>query len=243
MDIVALVAWDREKQQRHEGLMRRVAMAHTLIQAARYDASTLNVSATMEPLVQGTKNILLIAIGAFQHGVAQAPQVTGRHKDQKFGILDAPGQLLNDLAEVSGLFGAAVIYLDIDKFKDVNTKYTERVVDRTVLPQFQQRIAEAVSGHGYAYAEGGDEVIILLPNFSASLARVFALDLVEAVRSTEFSVDGASVRLTISAGVAAGSTAEKIAALPERANEAKKFSKEQGRDRAGFWTAAGCEPA
>jgi len=117
------------------------------------------------------------------------------------------------------------------------------VVDRTVLPQFQRLIADAVAGHGYVYAEGGDEVIVLCPNLSSRSSRTLAQDLVEAVRSTQFRVGDVPVRLTISAGVASGVSPEDVQALPERANVAKKFSKEQGRDRASFWTAAGCEPA
>jgi hypothetical protein len=54
------------------------------------------------------------------------------------------------------LLGAALIYLDIDHFKAVNTKLTERVVDKTLLPQFQRLVWNAAAGHGFAYDEGVD---------------------------------------------------------------------------------------
>jgi diguanylate cyclase (GGDEF)-like protein len=168
--------------------------------------------------------------------------VTGRPKAQKFGILDAPQQLESDLPEALGLLGAAVIYLDIDYFKEVNKKFTERVVDKTILPQFQRLITEATGSHGHAYAEGGDEVVVLLPNFSLGMATAFATDLLALVRSTAFVVESENVPLTISVGLAVASTPEDVSELPERANLAKSHAKEQGRDRVSLWTPAGCTP-
>lgn len=169
-------------------------------------------------------------------GAASASRV----KDQKFGILDAP-PVDRDLAGSLGVFGAGLIYLDIDHFKEVNTMFTERVVDKTILPEFQRLVVDATGSHGYAYAEGGDEVVVLLPNSSRSVAVAFAIDLLMLVRSTAFAVESARVPLTISVGLALASTSEELAGLPERANLAKKHAKEQGRDRVSLWTPAGCE--
>ncbi len=79
MDMEEFTSWNREREERQQSLMKRTAMAHALIAATGYNAAQLNLSATTEPLVMGTKNILLVAIGAFQHGVAQPPAVTGRY--------------------------------------------------------------------------------------------------------------------------------------------------------------------
>ncbi len=152
-------------------------------------------------------------------------------KDQKFGILDAQALLANDLPSSFGLFGAALIYLDIDHFKALNTKYTERTVDRTVLPQFQRLIADAVAGQGHAYAEGGDEIILLLPNQSKAMAEPFTTDLLAAIRSYVFYVDTDEVHLTVSAGLAVAEQPLNVAQLPEDANEAKRRAKMAGRDR------------
>jgi diguanylate cyclase (GGDEF)-like protein len=168
--------------------------------------------------------------------------VGGRVKDQKFGILDAPRQLEEDLPAALGVQGVALIYLDIDHFKQVNSKHTEVVVDKTVLPQFQRLVVDTTHGHGYAYAEGGDEVVILLPNSSPAMAIAFASDLLAMVRVANFVVGDAKESLTISAGLAVARSPEDAALLPERANLAKKHAKEQGRDRVSLWTPSGCKP-
>ena len=63
-----------------------------------------------------------------------------------------------------------MLYLDIDRFKTLNTKYTETEVDRTILPAFQRLIRDIVEPHGFAYAEGGDEVVVLLDNCSRAVS-------------------------------------------------------------------------
>ncbi|HEX4386209.1 MAG TPA: GGDEF domain-containing protein [Myxococcales bacterium] len=169
---------------------------------------------------------------------ASLPQVEARQArqlDQKFGILDGPQMLREDLKAARSLLGTAVVYLDLDHFKQLNTRFTETLVDKTVLPQFQRLIVAASKGHGHAYAEGGDEVTILLENFTGTMAASFASALAQHVRAARFDIAGETVSLTISAGVAAGTES-----LPERANLAKRHAKESGRDCVSVWSAGGC---
>lgn len=78
-----------------------------------------------------------------------------RKKQDKFGILDAISQFEQDFRASVGPLGAAVIYFDLDGFKLLNTRFKETVIDRDLLPELQQLIDRLVTGHGYAYAEGG----------------------------------------------------------------------------------------
>jgi len=166
---------------------------------------------------------------------ALPPAAPGRPKGEKLGILDSPALKAGDLADSLGLLGAALIYLDIDHFKNLNTRHKEVVVDRTVLAQFQQLIADATAGHGFAYAEGGDEVVILLRNFSPDMATAFARDLLDRIRRTQFKVETAAETITVSAGLAVASAAAELPALADHANEAKNNAKQQGRDRLVVW--------
>jgi len=174
---------------------------------------------------------LRVMAAALPQGEAQKARLL----DQKFGILDGPQMLKQDLAAARSLLGTALVYLDIDHFKQLNTRFTETLIDKTLLPQFQRLVVQAASGHGHAYAEGGDEVTILLENFNQPMAAAFALALLSNVRAAKFVVDGQAVPLTISAGVAAGAEG-----LPERANVAKQHAKEHGRDCVSVWGANGC---
>jgi diguanylate cyclase (GGDEF)-like protein len=157
------------------------------------------------------------------------PQADTRERHQKFGILDAPNLLAADLAVAVGPLGAALLYLDADHFKLLNTRYTERLVDRDLLPDIHRLVEAATHDHGYAYAEGGDEMIVLLRNHSELMGLAFAETLRAAVEARTFQVNGAAVRLTVSIGVAAAPHNDR-ASLPERANLAKAEAKRCGRN-------------
>jgi diguanylate cyclase (GGDEF)-like protein len=152
-----------------------------------------------------------------------------RAKHEKFAILDSPRLLREDLENSGGTFGVSVLYLDIDHFKALNTKHTERVIDQTVLPSFQTLVAAAVERHGFAYAEGGDEVVILLPNTSISLAAAFAEELRRRIEKHPFAIEGDDARITVSIGLA--SSTRHSTQLTEWANLAKADAKHRGRNR------------
>ncbi|WP_437975340.1 GGDEF domain-containing protein [Sorangium sp. So ce295] len=167
----------------------------------------------------------------------------GRKKDQKFGILDAPNLLGADLASASGLMGRSLIYFDIDGFKAVNSKYTEVMVDRDLLPALQRLVVAAVTGIGYAYAEGGDEMVVLLQNANLTMGAAFADALRQLISDKQFLVNEEPVTLAASFGVAAEPYAESAAsgALKEAANRAKKFAKESGKNCVAIWVGDAAE--
>lgn len=154
---------------------------------------------------------------------------TQRLKQDKFQILDSPRLVLDDINLSNGILGVAVLYADVDHFKALNTKYTERMIDQTVLPELQKLIAASVEHRGYAYAEGGDEIIIVLPNTSIAIAAAFAEELRYRVATHSFMVDGQDVRITLSVGLT--SETSDLARLPGWANLAKAQAKERGRNR------------
>ena len=161
-----------------------------------------------------------------------------REKQQKFGILDSPKLLEADLVKPCGVLGQAVLYLDLDDFKKVNTQLTEVLVDRFVLPPVHQLLSKCAHGLGSAYAEGGDEFTILLPNSSAEMALEFAEALRNQLGALRFEGLNHDIQLTGSIGVAHASPGEDGQVLRERANIAKKHAKEQGKNRVSVWTPA-----
>jgi diguanylate cyclase (GGDEF)-like protein len=168
----------------------------------------------------------------------------GRAKDQKFSILDAPSLLRTDYELPCGLLGRALIYLDIDDFKAQNNRFTERVVDRTLLPEFQRLVLEAMEMFGYAYAEGGDEIVLHLPNASVEIGIALAHAVREVIAEHTFDVDGTNVRLTASFGVAGGrdDSGDRLAGF---ANKAKRHAKACGKNCVAVWQdgdAIFCEP-
>ena len=159
-----------------------------------------------------------------------------REYDEKFRILQAPGLFHHDLdrartaAALRGVL-LAVVYLDIDKFKDFNTENGEPYVDRFVLPKFMRAIEAHVFTRGYAYRYGGDEYVILLNNVTEEEALASMNRLRE--RLGTISYEGTQRRTTVSIGVV---TVRPDCHLTDQEIEtaaaaAKQYAKAQGRDR------------
>jgi diguanylate cyclase (GGDEF)-like protein len=122
----------------------------------------------------------------------------------------------------------AVVFLDLDHFKNINDSYGHAVGD-TVLRTLGNTITNHLRTEDLAARYGGEEFVIVLPQTTASGGLVFA----ERLRA---SVDGGNlvedVHVTVSAGIAAyprhGLTAE---AILKRADEALYQAKSDGRNR------------
>lgn len=156
---------------------------------------------------------------------------TERTKSDKFGILDTPSLLTTDLAASPGVLGTACIYLDIDNFKPLNTRWSERVVDLALLTPFQRFLTNCISGLGYAYAEGGDEITMLLPNATLDMAVAFTKAVRQALETRVFPIGNDAIRLTISAGIAHAEPGSDRSCLPNKANSAMRAAKDRGKNR------------
>ena len=159
-----------------------------------------------------------------------------KEKEQKFGILNSPGQAATDFVSYcSGLTKEAnigVLFLDIDNFKLLNTRFTESVVDLQVLVPFQQLLSAVCLHRGEAYRHGGEEFIMLLPNHTAEEVMQFAERLRSRIELKIFSVGESSVRITVSIGIALWPNhGDTIEALIEKANSAEHEAKAKGKNR------------
>lgn len=101
-----------------------------------------------------------------------------RQYDEKFHILQAPALFLPDLAYFRARCEIrdaplTVAFLDIDDFKRFNSAHGETRVDRNLLPRFMQTVEAHVYHHGFAYRQGGDEYLVMLPSLSKELAIAF----------------------------------------------------------------------
>ncbi len=169
-------------------------------------------------------------------GLALAPRVY----DEKFGILEAPALFFSDLSAYRSRCAlrrvpVGVVYLDIDDFKAFNTRYGETRIDRDLLPSFMELLEAHVFAHGHAYRFGGDEYVVLLPNYpredAARLVRRFQAAL------GELSLAGIETTPTVSAGICPVGpdcilTDREVL---ERANRAKNHAKAHGKDRVAWY--------
>lgn len=184
----------------------------------------------------GLKGAISVLTSCIQLLETRAP--SSKELEQKFKILYSAAQAKRDF-EAWKLqpdplgHPLALIFIDIDHFKTLNMRYTETVIDLTVLPEAQRLLARVVKGRGEAYRQGGDEFILILPNHERSECEAFAERLRRTFERYFFSVRETKERLTISSGFALypedGSTYEEVL---QRANEAERNAK-ASRNRVG----------
>jgi diguanylate cyclase (GGDEF)-like protein len=144
---------------------------------------------------------------SIRHAEAAVPEglePMPRAYDEKFHILEAPSLILPDLAYYRRRCrfrdtSVAVAFLDIDDFKDFNTRHTETKVDIALLAPFMEILEAHVFSHGHAYRFGGDEYVILLPNVTLDGAVAFLRALQRRIRDTSFV--GIERPPTVSAGL------------------------------------------
>lgn len=127
-------------------------------------------------------------------------------------------------------YAFSLVMLDIDYFKRINDTYghpSGNIVLRTIasIVRRQARITDT------AFRYGGEEFALLLPRTDLAGAACLAERIRRRVEETEYVVEGATIRVTVSAGVAehrAGSTREALVAV---ADERLMAAKTRGRNR------------
>jgi diguanylate cyclase (GGDEF)-like protein len=130
-----------------------------------------------------------------------------KEPEQKFKILWSVSQAEQDFNTWIEELGTqqqfvAVLFIDIDHFKDLNTRYTEATIDKTILPSFMRLLRDYCRFRAEVYRYGGDEFLILLPNYDFEDATRFAEKLRVKVAVQDFPVNEETEHITVSLGLA-----------------------------------------
>ncbi len=188
--------------------------------------------------------------GAVTHYVAIATDISQRKKDEEH---------IRQLAEFDSLTGlpnrrllqdrvgtalthaqrhnesVALMFLDLDRFKNVNDSLGHHIGD-TLLLQVAQRLTAALREIDTVCRLGGDEFVVLCPNTDAAGAAHVAQKLLESI-GQRFQLESQDLAVTFSIGIALyptdGSTYE---ALSMRADIAMYRAKQAGRNTCRFFT-------
>lgn len=127
----------------------------------------------------------------------------------------------------------AVLFIDLDHFKEVNDRLSHAHGDECLV-SIVRTISDVLRHRGKLYRVGGDEFCAMLPNFTTDEAETTA----ERVRKTIDALPpfGGRVKVTTTIGVAAsdrkGSSAD---ALVKAADEAMYVAKHTGKNRVRTW--------
>ena len=134
--------------------------------------------------------------------------------------------------EAGSLEGTALLFADIDRFKDINDRYGHPLGDK-VLCAVAEVIRASVKGRDIAARLGGEEFAVLLPATSLSGACALAEQIREAIaRGRVRRPQGPPIAsVTMSVGVAYGKPGDSLEALLERADASMYAAKQAGRNR------------
>lgn len=124
---------------------------------------------------------------------------------------------------------AAVLFVDLDRFKNVNDTLGHPVGDK-LIAEVGSRLRSA-AGTGVLVARiGGDEFTIIIPDPKMNLVEKLAENIVAAIRSP-FEIDGQPILIGASIGIAVSSSGSDAQDLVRRADIALYHAKEAGRNQ------------
>jgi len=123
----------------------------------------------------------------------------------------------------------AVILGDMDDFKQINDRYGHDVGDR-VLSTVGKLISSLVREDDLAARWGGEEFLLLLADTDAEGAKVLAEKVRDCVATSKILVDGESIDLSMSLGVAAQQQDAPLSASLKSADAAMYEAKRRGKN-------------
>lgn len=129
----------------------------------------------------------------------------------------------------------AVMFLDLDRFKDVNDFYGHRLGDR-LLTDMANRLRQALRDEDTVSRLGGDEFILMFPDCDALAAAQVARKLLQTINSP-CKIDSYDLTISASIGIALYPTdGEDLDSLFKNADTAMYRAKKAGRNRFSFFT-------
>lgn len=125
----------------------------------------------------------------------------------------------------------SILSLDIDFFKKINDSYGHDIGDY-VLVECVKLLKEVCNKDGQFVARvGGEEFIIILPDYKLEHAVKKADEILDKVRKEVFVHGNLEIKFTVSIGVAEATEGESLTKWIKRADEALYHSKQYGRNR------------
>ena len=132
----------------------------------------------------------------------------------------------------------ALVFLDIDHFKQINDRFGHEVGDRA-LEHFAERLSQRLRVSDLLCRLGGEEFAVLLPGSNAHQAQEIAEDLRARLAQNPMPLADATLLMTLSAGIAElgndGQTLDDLLLVADRRTYAAKRA---GRNQVIAWDEA-----
>jgi len=131
----------------------------------------------------------------------------------------------------------AVMFLDLDRFKNINDTLGHHVGDALLL-EVSQRLTGSVRASDIVARLGGDEFVVVLSRADAIAAERVAMKILHAL-SQPYQIDGQGMHTTSSIGIAVfPGDADTVEVLMRNADAAMYHAKSAGRNNVQFFTAS-----
>lgn len=138
---------------------------------------------------------------------------------------------LSELSSIAGQTG--LIFIDIDRFKNINDTFGHEVGDR-VLASVAQTMRRSIRSSDFMGRWGGEEFISIIYDTDAYQLKMIAEKLRLLVATTQLKSNDSIVTTTVSAGATLFHHKDTPKALLERADRLLYHSKENGRNQITF---------
>lgn len=132
--------------------------------------------------------------------------------------------------EANYLSPAAVLFLDIDRFKKVNDKYGHDAGDR-VLQTISQTFKQNIRDKDIVGRWGGEEFMIILVDLKPGYLLEIANKIRILTQSTSILWNTEEIHITVSIGGTMINTTDSVATIIQRVDQLLYKSKEDGRNR------------
>ncbi|MGB7323566.1 MAG: diguanylate cyclase [Rubripirellula sp.] len=139
--------------------------------------------------------------------------------------------LSSDFERMSNQFDfLSIALLDIDNFKDINDLHGHLIGDR-VLQHVASLVRDNASNNIQAARFGGEEFTLLIPDSSIDATIDYASSLLSKIENAALEIDGKSISVTASIGLASVRRQEGLDESLRRADAALYSAKNTGRNR------------
>lgn len=195
------------------------------------DDEVLVTGPDREPAVASV-SVIFREVGLLFRDIAMRDQLTGLPNRR---LLYERGELLSTEVDLSRM---AVLYVDLDGFKQINDSLGHKTGDE-LLVAFARRLSAAVRPQDLVGRLGGDEFAVLLADVGEE-ETIAVADRIIAASQESFLIDGMQLYLSASVGVVTGaevayeeSSLSALDTLLQRSDVAMLHAKRAGKARVG----------
>ncbi|WP_227245458.1 sensor domain-containing diguanylate cyclase [Paraburkholderia caribensis] len=227
IDRVERIVARREVKRYGLTVMAGLSVAETLDDYYRMRRVYVTMASVISAILVGLSTWIAALILKLLKGRAQLHRLA--HTDRLTGLSNR-GCIMDRLEEAVAAPDAAgrvaVIFVDLDRFKELNDTFGHHLGD-TILADIARRLMEVAQGRAQVGRLGGDEFLLVIEDGAALAPQV--ADAITAALEAPVSVHGNAYRVCASLGIAVLQPGERAEDLVKSADRVMYDAKELGR--------------